>query len=762
MDQYRQKMSSLEKFKLAIPRIRDILRACSITGMDSMRHVCFYLLSRYITNDNVKLLGIPDNLSWENIFKKAFEDEDVSLQLFKVDLIDQFDKLFGTQQFSFEVKNGVKHKEILEILNPVQMIDVECHMDILGYVYEQHLKTGSTAARDLGQFFTDRFICEYMVKLCQPKFKYDGVPESVCDPTMGTGGFLTAYLKHFNGVDWSKHQNQIHGVDHDAKVSGVCRLNMFMESGGQIFKHLHTDDSLHGGLDPTTYDIILANMPFGLKGLKYKEVHQSIKNLHIDGTKSEPLFLQLMMVSLNKEGRCAVVVPDGMLVNNSKCHNGTRKHLVQNFELKRVVKMKGKFFMNTSIQPSILFFENSGKSTETVEFWDVDRDDKGNISEQLAISVPIEKFDESYSLDMRKYQETETVAYSDNVQMVTLDTIFKAIPGQNIDPDEVKDNPGPYEVVSGGKEPTKTYNKFNRNENQITVSKFGSYAGFVKWNTQKFWSLGSFTLENKDLEKYNSKYLYYYLSLNNDLFYNIQRKGPTTNFYWSDVVDIKVPVPPLEIQNQIVEELDTIYESKKNASEMIKNLNKQKGILAKNIDFRKYENIELQHLIIATKGKIQATKCDNGEWPVISISDKWRHSEYTEDGENVFVASTSRGTSSGPFETVVKYYNGKCAFTNLMHKLTIKNKEVISYKYLYYILQKIQTTIEHKCEKGTCNKTMDVDVFLHLKIPIPPLEVQTEIVKRLDELSEQIECLEKIESQTDENAKFVLDGYLGI
>jgi restriction endonuclease S subunit len=225
--------------------------------------------------------------------------------------------------------------------------------------------------------------------------------------------------------------------------------------------------------------------------------------------------------------------------------------------------------MNTTIQPSILFFENSEKKTKLVEFWEVERDDKGNFSEKVVVSVPVEKFDESYSLDMRKYQETERTEYNDDFEMVTLDTIFKAIPGQNIDPDEVKNNPGPYEVVSGGKEPTKTYNKFNRNENQITVSKFGSYAGFVKWNSQKFWSLGSFTLENKDDKKYNSRYLYYYLSLNNDLFYNLQRKGPTTNFYWSDVVNIKVPIPPMEVQNRIVEKLDCIYKKKEEALKVV-------------------------------------------------------------------------------------------------------------------------------------------------------------------------------------------------
>ena len=65
--------------------------------------------------------------------------------------------------------NTLTEKEILEILDKVSMSDVDCQMDTLGWVYEQHLKTGaSSAGRDLGQFFTDRFICEYMTNLCKP------------------------------------------------------------------------------------------------------------------------------------------------------------------------------------------------------------------------------------------------------------------------------------------------------------------------------------------------------------------------------------------------------------------------------------------------------------------------------------------------------------------------------------------------------------------------------------------------------------------
>lgn len=309
---YKSIMASVETFKAAVIRIRDILRGpgVSITGMDSMRHICLYLMSRYMTRAKVVSLGVPEEFAWETLIEMVQTRNggvqkalDCFYHAEEDSLVHHFDRLFGTDKFSFDIKNPQKHKEILEIMNAVNMSEVDCQMDILGWVYEQHLKTGSSAARDLGQFFTDRFICEYMTVLCKPRFKSPGVPESVCDPTMGTAGFLTAFVKYFKKhhpdkpIDWAIQQKEIHGCDTDPKVAGVSRLNLFMETGGNRTTNLLTHDSLYGDLTHTGYDVILANMPFGLKGIKHAECCERVKDLKIRGTKSEPLFLQLMMAS---------------------------------------------------------------------------------------------------------------------------------------------------------------------------------------------------------------------------------------------------------------------------------------------------------------------------------------------------------------------------------------------------------------------------------------------------------------------------------
>jgi hypothetical protein len=579
-------MASVEAFKSAVVRIRDILRGpgVSITGMDSMRHICLYLLSRYMTSDKVKSLGVPDEFAWENLIETAQTKNggvQKGLDYFfhrETDcLVNHFDRLFGTDKFSFDIKNPAKHKEILEILDKVDMGAVDCQMDILGWVYEQHLKTGSSSsARDLGQFFTDRFICDYMVNLCKPAFKSKGVPESVCDPSMGTGGFLTSYMKFYKKnhadkpVDWSIQNKEIHGCDTDPKVAGVARLNLFIESGGNRAVNLRTHDSLYGDLPLTGYDIILANMPFGLKGLKHAECCERVKELKIRSTKSEPLFLQLMMVSLNANGRCAVIVPDGMLVNSAEHHCATRKYMLDNFNLKRIIKMRGQFFMNTTIQPSIIFFEKT-KVTSAVEFWDVSIDGNGTCIEKMILSVKRSDFDDKCSFDLAKYQVVEKMPYKFQCKLLSEIALCKN--GKNIpEKDRKESDTYPYYASNG----INGYvDKFNFTGPAALLgdqgSRWASSTHFVETDVKFFAGNHTLVMVSKN-DSINIKYVYYFLKLNNLEKFN----KPSTGIPELDkerFLEMNIPIPSKKEQDDIVRSLDTMYKAKEEALQIVNSTN---------------------------------------------------------------------------------------------------------------------------------------------------------------------------------------------
>ncbi len=574
-EEYHSIMNTVDSFKSTVKNMRDVLRACAVTGMDSMRHICLYILARTITEERARKLDIPVEFSWERLFAlwDVKDGAELCLEAFYNNkgapcLVTYFDRLFETQSFQFEVKTPQRHRELMELLNPIQPLELEkmdTQMDVLGWVYEQHLKTGSTAARDLGQFFTDRSICEYMVQLCRPTFKRPGVPESVCDPSMGTGGFLMSYMKYFKKmyprkpVDWSVQNKEIHGYDNDAKVAAIARLNFFLESGGSRATNLYTKDSLYGDLDLTGYDVILANMPFGLKGLKHADCCDRVKDLKLRGTKSEPLFLQLMMIALNPRGRCAVVVPDGMLVNASSCHNETRKYLLDNFELKRVIKMKGQFFMNTGIQPSILFFEKTGKPTEIVEFWEVVKGEKGEITETMVVSVPRTKIDASCTFDMRRYMESDTSISNPTgfpivklSQILTDHPVKKPIPTTNADG-------GAYTLFSSSCDVFRhSVAEFQGRPYLLqgsrgTISKATHYC-----DTPFSASNNVFVLSVTDPSSVSLKYIYYFLRLN-----NVADQTATTSVIpmltKTLFREIQIPLPPLPIQNEIVKCLDKVY-----------------------------------------------------------------------------------------------------------------------------------------------------------------------------------------------------------
>jgi restriction endonuclease S subunit len=816
---YLRIMASVKKFKSAVVKIRDILRGpgVSITGMDSMRHICLYLLSRYMTREKVAALEVPDDFAWETLIDTAQTKNggvQKALDCFyhpeEDCLVRHFDRLFGTDNFSFNIKMPKKHKEILEILNEVNIEDVDYHMDLLGWVYEQHLKTGAAGGgqRDTGQYFTDRSVCEYMTELCKPHFKRHGVPESVCDPAMGTGGFLTAFIKYFknhhaeNPIDWSVQQKEIHGCDTDPKVAAVARINLFMETGGIRSTNLLTHDSLYGDLTQTGYDIILANMPFGINGIEYTECCERVKALKICGTASEPLFLQLMMVSLNLGGRCAVVVPDGMLVNSSSCHNDTRKYLLDNFELKRVIKMnrgrkgKAKFFMNTSIQTSILFFEKTGKPTEVVEFWEVVKDEKGEITETMVVSLPsaMIKGDVSCSLDMRRYLESEKPgANPAGFPIVKLSDVCSYMNGKTLSSTE-KVQDGEYDVMGGGMDYIGKTNKYNRDGETISISKSGASAGFVVYHNKKYWAGDCLTLVTNDDTRMTTRYLYYFMKLNNHLITSKTSGSTIPHCKWDDINGIPIQLPPLPIQEEIVATLDRIYApGTTELADTLKMTDKAMDLVLANPAGATLEPIvEAQRLIRKSAQMVADVKAQmvaivksvkSRGFPLVKLSDvcKVSFGDRITKKDNTGTIYPVYGSGGNTFRTDKSNRTGKTCKVGrfalseanmvmivqgpywLMDSgFTVESKqpETITTEFLWYCLLMDKKRLA-TLSTGSCQKNIDMDAFYKVEYPCPPIPFQEALISRLDALQSQLTSLEILQKQSEDNARFILESYLG-
>ena len=777
----------LSQFNRVIDSCRNILRLDGITGMDSMKHLTLYILARALTVEECKRLNISEAFSWDKFMNLlALDKKQEAYNLLfcsngaDQDLISNLDRLFDTRNFNFKLKNIEYHASLLKEINKINFKNLEGQVDILGTVYENHLGSGSnkSAMRDLGQFFTDRKVCNYMVGLCQPKILEKGRAESVLDPTMGTGGFLTSYVKYLHSknmkVDWSKMQMDVAGYDIDEFVMAVGRINMYL-STGVIFDRIKHRDSLHNDVgDPgqrLKFKVILANEPFGVKGLIYKDCCQRVKDLGINGTKSEPLFLNLMMAALDEGGRCAVVVPDGVLVNNSNQHNGTRKYLLDHFELKRVIKMKGQFFSNTGIQPSILFFENTGCPTSVVEFWEVEQGPGGEILEKVVLYVPREKFDDACSLDMRRYQESAATVNPVGCKMVKLGDLVKSVKGPLITLTNAI--PGSIPLYSASVD-IRTHNEaaFDPTPSIVQACVGSNLENCIHYTSFPFAATGNLWVLRAANEEVNLKYIYYYLKQTKCILNKVNHSVlPKVNK--TDFDDIVIPLPSLHIQQEIVTALDLIYNNAATAKAAAASVKSQMAAVVRSVGARGFQRKKLGDITSMIKGNaFKSEEFKTEGFPILKVSDLQnrmidttkllytlqnnKYNQFLVKKNDILLVVT--GSSTGKLavnNTNLEFYLNQNAV------VLRANNQYLEQQYLFHSLlsDDFQNLISNGLS-GSAQPFISCKIINEFDIPLPPLPIQHKVLAILNEMEAELQTLEQMAAKAEQRAKFILDGYL--
>ena len=254
----------------------------------------------------------------------------------------------------------------------------ETGSDTPGDIYEFLLSKIATAGVN-GQFRTPRHIIKMMVDMMEPK------PDDViCDPACGTSGFLVAageYLKenHKEEIFFNKQKKEHYmnsmffGYDMDRTMLRIGAMNMMTH--GVDSPCIEYRDSLSDqNEDRNKYSLILANPPF--KGSLDADI-VSADLLKICKTKkTELLFLALFLRMLKIGGRCACIVPDGVLFGSSTAHKAIRKEIIENNRLEAVISMpSGVFMPYAGVSTAILVFTKTGHGgTDKVWFYDMKAD----------------------------------------------------------------------------------------------------------------------------------------------------------------------------------------------------------------------------------------------------------------------------------------------------------------------------------------------------------------------------------------------------
>ena len=264
--------------------------------------------------------------------------------------------------------------QVVQMMDNVKMDN----RDTKGDLYEYLLSKLNTAGLN-GQFRTPRHIIKMMVDMVQPKKE-----DTICDPACGTAGFLVAageYV-HDNHPDWFHEKEFRHhyknemftGIEFDATMIRIGAMNLQLH--GIENPNLIGKDALSESNSDLRdeFTLILANPPF--KGsLDYDTVDSSILQM-VKTKKTELLFLGLMLRMLKTGGRCAVIIPDGVLFGSSKAHKQIRQEIIENQKLQAVISMpSGVFKPYAGVSTAILFFTktNSG-GTDNVWFYDMKAD----------------------------------------------------------------------------------------------------------------------------------------------------------------------------------------------------------------------------------------------------------------------------------------------------------------------------------------------------------------------------------------------------
>ena len=248
--------------------------------------------------------------------------------------------------------------------------------DMQGDLYEYMLGKLSTAGQN-GQFRTPKHIREMMVELVAPT-----PDDDICDPACGTAGFLVSsaeyirrrYEDSMTAEQWEHFGGRAFtGFDTDRTMLRISSMNLMLHSIGNPEIDYRDSVSKQNQISDK-YTVCLANPPF--KGtVDAESIHDNLKAV-TNTKKTELLFLALFLRMLKTGGRCACIVPDGVLFGSSKAHRDIRRELVEKHQLRAVISMpSGVFKPYAGVSTAVLVFTKTGAGgTDKVWFYDMKAD----------------------------------------------------------------------------------------------------------------------------------------------------------------------------------------------------------------------------------------------------------------------------------------------------------------------------------------------------------------------------------------------------
>lgn len=700
------------------------------------------------------------------------------------------EEVFSNSNFTNNVQSG----NLREVIGLVGELDEHrlLKTDLLGDAIESALsETGGT--KDIGLYRTPDHIRQFMVGLVQPAFE-----DHIFDPTGGTGGFLFdsfEYVMQSVSKDGSWPGQKAHPElaawfkEHFAKrtvpmptiekttdfyrtgVTGIEYLGMIRKMAAINFyvRGLNPANIVQGDslakfkkeFFPESKTAILANPPFGAE--RDQEAYPDVWSEYPKESETTILFVKLMLETLKRGGRCAVIVSEGFMTWDQNSARALRKALLEEANLKAIISLPQGVFVSKSGQgpkTSILCFEK-GVPTQHVWFYKVTNDGYTMGANRKSIPgcqlvealdlfdrfvrngeappdtrhsfvIPaewIKALDPRVKERIRAETRAELTAKAEEERAKLVETLSARLKDSKLKPAEMDDRLAQHEQLWQGR----IHNEIARRIERAHLYSFNlsNYRSTLTPEQLDAWM--QFAAPRvKDVDQRLD-----------DQYQQLTEAKPSELDSVLSALDPRNALE-LDIARQFLAGLD---------DETLKEMPHLNTLLEIISTTAKYSCAKLKEICTFAKGRFPTQATPEGPYPfVVTAGERKTANEFQFEGPAVcvpLISSTGHGRAS---MNRIHYQEGKFALADLMFALFAKDPMDLNMKFLYHVLTPRLERLFCPLMKGTANVSMRMEDAVEVEFPLPPLEEQETLVTAIDRLQSIIaganEVLEqwKIES----------------
>jgi type I restriction enzyme M protein len=654
------------------------------------------------------------------------------------------------------------------------------HPEELGNAYEYLLSIMSSQG-DAGQFRTPRHIIDFIVDVVNPT-----KDDKVLDPACGTGGFLvssyTHILEQHDGKDDPKKKEKaltpderkklmanFEGYDIDPTMVRIAQVNMYLHQfkNPKIFQYdsLSSEERWND-----KFDVILANPPF----MSPKGGIKPHSKFSIPSSRSEVLFVDYIMNHLRPKGRAGIIVPEGIIFQSGTAHKELRKNLV-NDGLYAVVSLpSGVFAPYSGVKTSILLFNNElAKTSQEILFVKIENDglslgaqrreiqkndlpqalvvlNKWNTGEKveskLAVYVEKSKIAENgdFNLSVDRYR-VATDYTNAKWPMVKLGDICEFV-GKGGRPASF--------ATENGKIPFIVSSSFEKKcdsadfDMEALIIGDGGSANIHYINGRFSASDHTYVLKNKNEETVSLEYIYGLILNNLEIIEKGFQGQGLKNVSKKHLESIEIPLPPLEIQEQIVAELDGYTGIIAGAKQIAQNWKPKIDIDPE------WEKIKLDKIVSFSQG-VQVDLEDQLKTPTKDYEKFLRIENYTQNSDDFRYIPKKMGREKfvTKDDVVVVRYGASAGFigrgldgilANNLFLVTPEIKELDKSYLFHYLNSDLAQTYLKQAMAGGAMPALSFGIVKELEIVIPPLTAQKHIVEKIEAERALVESTKKL------------------